>query len=385
MKDQIEIDELKEFLSKNKNIPTVKTHFGFLEMIKKQHNENINSNLYAFFLACEDNHIKNVFIESLLDLVNQKSSKHIQLSHYLVETEVTNSKGRIDIVIQDLINESTLIIENKIFHDVHNPLKDYWNHFKIADKKKVGILLTPTYQKVPVDAKDYFINITHRQWISEIEKRLDFNKIQENTFKIYLTDFINTVKNMSTNYQLNASAKFFFENAEKINQINNTIDEGHRFMNEQYHHIASKLGLAPYGNSIEWKNFWDEENTIYVYLTVLNENIIKGKDFKYRIVIELFGDIRDNYGDLKKKFRSHTQIDGAEEREQDKSKYFKYLVIKEYETSLDRLGSFADDVVKHIEEDFWELFVKVVHHLYKDKLNNDERWQEEFKKINGEN
>ena len=301
---------------KHTSIPTVKSHQGFLEIIRKQHNETINSNLYAYFLACNEQAIQGVFLETLLDLINEKSKKEEKLlfNNFVVNTEVATSLGRIDIVIQDLINQNTLIIENKIFHNINNPLLDYWNHYKINSDKKVGILLTLHSQQIPNEVAGKFINITHWEWISKIDEHLDYESIENSALKLYLTDFINTIKNMSTTYQLNESAKFFFEHAEKINQINDMINEGHRFMSEQYQLIASKLGLAQYGSSIEWKNFWDDENKIYVYLTVLNENIIKGKDFKYRIVIELFGDIKERHLKLEKEFRNHSQFKGCAEK-----------------------------------------------------------------------
>lgn len=363
MKDNPNFAELEEFLQANP-IPTIKSHQGFLEIIRKSHNETINSNLYAYFLTCNEQGVKGVFLEALLSLISEKSKKEEKLlfNNFVVNTEVTSTLGRIDIVIQDLINQNTLIIENKIFHNINNPLLDYWNHYKIADDKKVGILLTLHPQQIPNEVADKFINITHWEWIRTIDEHLDYESIENSSLKLYLTDFINTVKNMSTTYQLNESAKFFFENAKKVNQAYETIIEGHRFMIEQYRLIASKLNLTEYGNDISYRSFWDEHNKIDTYFTITTHHIIQGEGFKYKIIIELFRDDRERLNELRNKFSKHFQYD--ENIKGSIFSHFTHFMVKEYETTLEDLNSFGNQVIKNIQQDFASLYVEMVEYLY---------------------
>ena len=161
---------------------------------------------------------------------------------------------------------------------------DYWDHFTYNINVKIGVLLTLKTSDIPIEVSNKFINITHWEWINKVKSNFDFTKIENNRLKIYLEDFINTIETMSTTYKLNQSAKFFFENAKKVNQAYETITEGHRFMIEQYQLIASKLGLDEYGNDILFRNFWDEANQIDIYLTVTTHDIILGDSFCYKII-----------------------------------------------------------------------------------------------------
>jgi hypothetical protein len=110
MQSQIDLDGLANFIN-DEDIPLEKSRIGFLEIIRKSHNETINSNLYAFFLSCENQYIKSLFLDALLGLVKIKSSKELDFNDYIVNTEVTTSLGRIDIVLQDLMNRLKLMIE----------------------------------------------------------------------------------------------------------------------------------------------------------------------------------------------------------------------------------------------------------------------------------
>lgn len=356
---------LSSFLNDNE-IPSVKSHLGFLEIIRKSHNETINSNLYAYFLSCDEHHIKGLFLETLLDLLSSKlgKEKELNFNNYVVNTEVSTNLGRVDIVVEDLLSQSTIIIENKIYHNIKNPLEDYWEHFKINEEWKVGILLTLHPHDIPDEVEGKFINITHWEWISKVKSSLVVDKIKSATLKLYLTDFIKTIENMSTTNQLNESAKFFFENAKKVNQAYETIIEGHRFMIEQYRLIASKLGLNEYGNDISFRNFWDESNKIDTYFTLTTHDIIQGEGFKYNIIIELFRDDRDRLEDLRTKFSNYDQY--KDKVEGKIAGHYTHFLVKEYETSLEDMHNFADHVVNNIKKDFGKIYIEIVEFLYPD-------------------
>lgn len=70
----MELKELEKFLH-SETIPILKNKVGFLEIIRKQHYENINSNLYAHFLSCEISEIRSLFLDSLLSLISEKANK----------------------------------------------------------------------------------------------------------------------------------------------------------------------------------------------------------------------------------------------------------------------------------------------------------------------
>lgn len=369
-------NHLKLFLD-TAEIPIVKQHVGFLDIIKKTTNETINSSIYAHFLACEEDEIKQAFLNALLSIIETKSQHKTQLSAIQVFTEYTTNTGRIDIVIRDLINENHIIIENKIYHHLDNDLLEYWNYIKVNDDKKRGVLLTLNRHHIPEEVKDKFINITHWEWVLKVKELIDFNKIKNHNYHVYLTDFLETIEKITYTYHMNESAKFYFENAMQINAATETRQEGHKFLNDQYNLIAEKLGMQTYGNELGWKNIWDEKNTIDTYFTIIAGNILTGKELSYSIIIELYREDKNRISDLDTKFKTHDQFKNLNKGSSFNE--FHHYLIKEYNITIDELENFSDHVINNIQNDFGQLFVDIVSFLHPTKDISD--WENNVVKL----
>lgn len=370
----MDLSALQSFLNQNK-IPTVKQQIGFLELIKKANNETINSNIYAHFLSCKINAIKYAFLDALISIIEEKTNKEFSFSVLDVRTECKTNKGRIDIVLQDLVNLNTILIENKIYHRLDNDLEEYWDFFKINDDKKVGVLLTLNpYPIENTDVEGKFINITHWEWVSAVKETLDINSLEDGAYRIYINDFFNTIENLSTTYNMNDSAKFFFKNAAQVNNANVTLVEGHSYLITQYEQIAEKLGLKTYGSDINWRNIWDEENRLDTFLTIISEDLISGKAPSYKIILELMREDKDYIPELDVKFKMHPQyIDKF--RGQTLGLHCHFLV-KEYEISLNELDQFAEIVVSNIKNDFNNIFIEIIEYLYSENVTS--KWKHNF-------
>jgi hypothetical protein len=369
----MKLDDLQSFLDQNE-IPTIKQQIGFLELIRKPHSETINSTIYAHFLSCKINAIKYAFLDALTSIIEKKTNKEFSFSVLDVRTELPTKEGRIDIVLQDLVSRDVILIENKIYHWLDNALKEYWDYFTIDDAKKVGVLLTLKPHDIPEIVKDKFINITHWEWISAIKETLEINNIEDEAYKIYLNDFFNTIENLSTTYTMNDSAKFFFKNAAQVNNANVTLVEGHSYLITQYELIAEKLGLQTYGSDINWRNFWDEENHLNTFITIVSEDLISGKVASYKIILELMRNDKDRIPELDVRFQMHPQyLDKFRGQTQGLHCHF---LVKEYEISLNELDQFAEIVVNNIKKDFNEIFIEVIEYLYPEKdISN---WKHNF-------
>ncbi|SFU75520.1 hypothetical protein SAMN05216480_12020 [Pustulibacterium marinum] len=365
--------ELYVFLNETE-IPLEKRKDGFLEIIRKDHNENINSNIYAYYLSCEIEELKSTFLDALLSIIYEKTLRKFQFTRAFTTTEMTTSNGRIDIFIRDLINPVAIIIENKIHHRLNNDLLEYWNYFKSKDANKIGILLTLHNHVIPENVKDKFINITHWEWISKIKNIIDLNNINDTSQKIYLNDFFKTIENLTTTYKMNDSAKFFFQNAKKINETYETLLEGHKFLNDQYELIASKLGLQTFGSEITWKNIWDESNLIDTYFTIITKDLILGKAYKYQIILELNREDKAKESEIKEKFQNHPQFNN-EYIGISKDSY-KHLQVRDYEISIEELSRFSEIVISQIQKDFADLFIQIIKFLYPNK--DISRWENNF-------
>jgi hypothetical protein len=365
--------ELNVFL-KEANIPAAKRKIGFLEIIGKQHHENINSALYAHFLNCGNTELQALFLDPLLYIVHEKTNKKLKFSNYKVTTEAITPKGRIDILIEDYYNQTAIIIENKIYHYLDNDLEDYWQFSRFKEDKKIGVLLTLYPHKVPEEVTDKFINITHMEWINLVKERYNNDLTLESNYKIYLEDFINTIENLTKTNTMNEAAKFYFHNASQVIKANDTLGEAHSFMNNQLELIANKIGWQTYGNDINWRNFWDEENHLNTYLTIVTENIVKGKGLNFMLILELNKKDKDNEKEITNKFKDHYQFKDKQKGEV-KGKYIHFL-CKNYDLSFDELERFSDVVVQKIREDFAEITVNIIKILY--PSTDISKWENQF-------
>lgn len=354
-------------------IPHTKRHLGFLEIIGKQHHENINSSIYAHFINASNEHVRNLFLESLTDLVELKSGKSFQLLDPMARTEVSTGSGRIDILVEDRRGEKALIIENKIYHWLHNDLMDYWQHVKISEDNKVGILLTLEPQEiVGEELKDKFINITHLEWINAVSERWVPGELPEN-YRVYISDFMHTIRNLSTLYQMNESSRFYFRHAEAIQRANATMYEAHTFLNNQLQRTADKLGWSLYGNAIEWRNIWDAENEIDTFLTVVTKELLEGK-MSVMIILELYREDIHKENELRLKFADHPQI--KDKTRGSGNNWYQHMLCKSYTLTEAELENLSDFLLKMIRLDFGKITVDIIEYLYAKK--DISKWKDNF-------
>lgn len=333
---------------------------GFLEIINKQYHENINSSIYAYFINCEETGVSDLFIGALTELIQEKSGKNLSFGKAIARCEVKTEKGRLDILITDRMGDDCILIENKIFHWLHNDLLDYWNHAKVKESKKIGVLLTPEKHPIPLGVKDLFINITHSEWIRRVlEKGLPGDI--SSRYHIYINDFANTIENLTKSYLMNEQTKFYFENASQILKVQQTIHSAHRFLNDQLQLIADTLGLENYGNSMEWRNFWDAKNSIDTFITVIPGPLLRG-EMRYQIILELYREDKKRYLEVENLLKDDPQY--KQTRRGDSKGLYMHFGTRTYTISAYELEHFAQTVVSKIREDFGSVLLKTIHFLY---------------------
>ncbi|WP_343631310.1 hypothetical protein [Fluviicola sp.] len=340
-----------------------KLPIGFLEIIKKQYHENINSSIYAHFINCEEKAVSELFMDALTDLIEEKSKRLFSFGDPFATCEVVTKNGRIDIVITDRLSEQVILVENKIFHHLNNDLTDYWNHFQCSEDHKIGILLTPYPHKIPDANQETFINITHVEWTQKVkEKGIPFHL--SNKYTIYITDFVNTIDQFSTNYTMDEQAKFYFEHAQKILKIQETTAAANTFINNQFELLAGKLGWVSHGNSTDWRNFWDEQNKIHSYITIITSDLMQGHKH-IQIILELWDEDKARYLEIEKLLSNHPKYIQNTTRES-KGRYM-HFIVRDYHLSDQELENLANFIYKNILKDFAELILKIVDNFYSDK------------------
>jgi len=335
---------------------------GFLEIIKKSHHENVISQIYAYFLNPANNaNEASIFLEALQELIIDKdgSKAKIPLINYKVITEdyVSNesTRGKIDILIIDEENSSAIIIENKIFHHLNNPLEDYWNNYQFENSNKKGVLLTLENTKIPKEQLNMFVNITHIEWV---EKIIELRKNRDYPNNIYITDFCRTIKNLSKKYKMNELTKFYFENSILVNNAIETLNETKNYVHNQMEIIGAQLNLEVTTNG-NWRNFKKDKNSKLFY-TLSFDGFFDGKHNIY-VIIELQDDYiklaKQIIGNLKReslkdyKIKDHTNDN------------FLHLISKEYILKTEHFEVLSNTMIEIINNDFDSIFNEIENEI----------------------
>lgn len=367
-------DELDHFFS-NIVVPEgTKHNHGFLEIIGKESHENTWSKLYAHFLEDLCHSGKYPFLEALLVIIEKKTNRTFRMKTHEPSTEVWTGSGRIDLVVEDRESQKYIIIENKVYHHLNNDLLNYWNHFKVPDENKVGILLALSETQIPADVAGKFVCITHAQWLAEIENYYTSDgPIAEQD--VYLRDFIQTVKQITHNRVMTEQSAFFFRHAAEVNAAIATRQAAEQYIQSQYAVIADKLGLQLFGDELERRNYWDEGNGQDIYFTLNLEGLFAGKG-EIEIIIELYREALKKHEVLRKQVENEPQFKNqymiTDWRVVDSFMHFCY---RKYPVLASDVARFSDFVVEKIQSDFGALFVKLIRSYSDYSSHNISAWE----------
>ena len=286
------IDELKYFFDKN-DIPAIeKKEITFLGIADQPHYENVISNIYAFFLNPYEQHqLDDLFISSLLILVKQKAKennlqKDISLSR---DFEIIREKGiegrkRIDLLIND--NDNVIIIENKIYHELNNPLGEYWNSKKIPqvlEENKIGIVLSLWKKNTN---HENFINITHIEWLNKISENIkSYEKEETLKYIIFLKDLHQNIKNLTNNMK-KEQIDFYKNNLEKVNKA---VELKFAFRDHIIRKVERVCDLLEHDLLLDKVRNQYNKKILRYYRSKKNKNLV---------ITVIFGDILTETGEL---------------------------------------------------------------------------------------
>lgn len=198
------------------------TDKSIMSIARIEHLENIWSNIYAYYLDEQESHgLGSLFLKSLERIIRKKTGKSVTLSGCIIKREYpTISGNRIDLLIQ--APGRSVIIENKVHHRIANDLDDYWISVPGSNDSKTGIVLTLT--RIRINHPRYF-NVTHLEWISEIESEMLLSNVSLNSkAMILLDDFIANIKTVSESMD-KANVNFYLENRVEINRLYSVVKE----------------------------------------------------------------------------------------------------------------------------------------------------------------
>lgn len=242
---------------------TPKLEPNLLEIARVNHRELPISNLYAYFLNPHENHgLNRKFLNALLELIDSEVTfKNENIS---VQREVHTDTGKyIDIVISD--DENVLIIENKIWADVYNPMPDYINHYK--GRNPVAIILA-NYKS----GGDYQ-NIIHQELAEKFQNQnINYKEGLSERQKANVDTFLETLKSYKMTFEkIQNFTEFLKANSTQIANLRSKIKEYRHYVSTVLaEQLSEKTGISKTKPNEDYSvtvNFKDKPNLIlYIYL-----------------------------------------------------------------------------------------------------------------------
>ncbi|MGQ3012143.1 MAG: PD-(D/E)XK nuclease family protein [Flavobacteriales bacterium] len=247
------------------------------------HYEDVLSNWYAFFFRSDEQHgFGRLFVHALLDLIREKTANtpdSFMDRRVQCKREVQTDKGNyIDLVLYDEENDTNtfnqaILIENKVYHFLHNDLKDYYESIKTADSaQKRGVLMTLWPQS---NLPPEYVNITHREFIKKVLLLLpQYWGHAGEKYLIYLKDIEQNIQRLTSEMQMNTNIRFYFENTPKFHTMQEVAEDAAKFVYGQIEATARLLKLEPDGKQYDYRHIW-QRGVDHIYYTVLLTDFFK--------------------------------------------------------------------------------------------------------------
>ncbi|WP_282039336.1 PD-(D/E)XK nuclease family protein [Saccharicrinis aurantiacus] len=280
------LNSLSLFFNKN-NIPEIKEKpLTFLGIAKQPHYENVWSNIYAFYFNVDAEHgLKDLFIKSLLQIVNSKQEEAFQFTtNYNIHTESsTNNNGRIDLLLSN--DTDAIIIENKVNHLLNNDLEDYWDSTPQANKQ--GILLS--LKAIHHIHHNSFINITHLELLSVVMQNFGTYICEaSDKFTIFLKDFYQNILNLSDPMEAQ-NLDFYYQHTQHINEAAKLKHSVKDYVESEVVKVCEQLNLdfhKGYGGADRGYDYYSCKRDGNLIYTVCYGGLLENSK-KLDIVVEL--------------------------------------------------------------------------------------------------
>lgn len=324
------------------------------------HYEDVLSNWYAFFFRSEEKHgFGRLFIHALLDLIRAKTAgvPDSFIDHNVqCRREVQTDKGNyIDLVLYDEESDvntfnQAILIENKVYHFLHNDLNDYYRSIKTgADDHKQGVLMTLWPQN---NLPPEYVNITHRAFIAKVLELLPrYWGSAGEKYLIYLKDIEQNIQRLTSEMQMNTNIRFYFENTPKFHAMQEVAREASEYIYGQIEETAHLLKLEPDGKQYDYRHIW-QRGVDHIYYTFLLTDFFKdGKTI--HVALELWTkkalDLMPEYNTactdvhIGKNVIMKTKYDGKSN--------FHYYAFKTYTLEAGQVENLAEILAAGIKED----------------------------------
>lgn len=297
----MDLNQLQTFLNQSE-IPRIKRKpKTFLGIAKQPHYENVLSNIYAFYFDVNEVHrLNNLFVNSLLQLINKNEERFDVFFDFQVFTEFgVSDQKRIDILLKN--DEQAIIIENKVYHQLNNDLKLYYKDVVVA--KKLGVVLS--LKPIPVISHPNFLNITHLQLLKQVMLNLGDYLLEANDkYIVFLKDLYQNITNLSTGTMNAKDFEFYQENRDNIHYTARFLNRFKDYVKQEVERACYLLnGDEPYlklNNSGGRLRYFISKKVPDLMFTIVFGELYEDHKKRIYIVVELKGKALEDINRYKK-------------------------------------------------------------------------------------
>jgi hypothetical protein len=365
---EFDFEDIRHLL--NKPVPFSLDYETFFDITGIGSSENAITKTYAWFLHPHQK-TSQLFLDSILQALSWKTG--IQLEGFVksisVERVLDDGK-RVDMVILvgDGQKDFEIIVENKIYHQLNNPLLSYLKQRKLPPDKKIGIVLSLRPEIIPRDCKGQFHNITHDEVIGNISDGLSAIELDSRQSFI-LNDFLHTIKQICMNDKMDEATELYFENADKVNHLISLKGRAGKFIEDQLRKSAAELEMKFdwYTSNYDLRYIYEDRFGNDFYYTIFYDGLFTGES-RLRIVIEFWENKDRRKADMeaviqnefKNTANEYYQAEGFQFMTKN-DQWCSHFLAKDYWLTIDHLKNLHQFVCEKIRNDFDKEYQRIAH------------------------
>lgn len=237
-------------------------------------NENVWSNIYAFFFDSNNCHnLDCVFFDSLIELIQSKTKFEVtkrerNVNAYREVSIGPNNDGRIDLLL--FAEDVAIIIENKVYHSLENDVNAYFDEIG-SYKYKFGVIISlkPVYTW-----HKEFVNITHAELMEKVWQGVKEMPC-ESFYKTIIEQFYSNINKMSG---LNVhNGEIFINQKNEIIKHSRILEDVKNWFHNLFYGADFVKAINECANGINLKIVHNERESAkyrYTHLSINNSNIL---------------------------------------------------------------------------------------------------------------
>ena len=229
--------------------PSEKTRDTMMDATRRQYDENLISNLLAYYTDSHNPHGFGTLIASALWHLHAPD-KQCEFGNTTVKREYSTKEGnRIDLVIETDA-DVVIAIENKIFSGLNNPLDEYRQslHDSYPKKELVCFVLAPDLRSLGSGCEEWQAITYHSLW-KEVRALLGTYISTTNLYwlsgLITLIEHTDNINNMEEDLTLNSGEKYMLNKCSDIKKAVESFQALQRkiadFMEPRYKKIVDEI------------------------------------------------------------------------------------------------------------------------------------------------